>query len=120
MKEKTLNLFNDIPNPENPSRLRKEVPEIETTCIPFDELKDKQIVVTGRLFQMERDDFKSWLKEKGAKLTPSVSHHTDLLVVGENPGGVKVTEAMKLDISICYESEFFDKFGKQLTLDSVL
>jgi len=65
---------------------------------------------------MERDEFKFWLKEKGAIMQSSVSNNTDLLVVGENSGGTKLKKAKELNIPICYESDFFEKFGSQLRL----
>ena len=116
MDDKTLSLFEDIPTKRNRPTPRKPVPQIQKSRIPFDSLEGKKIVVTGRLFQMGRDEFSLWLKEKGAQLKSSVSNNADLLVVGENPGGVKLTRAKELCISICHESDFFGKFGSQLIL----
>lgn len=115
-EDKTLSLFKNIPAKRNRPSPKKAVPEVNTTYIPFDRLQGKKIVVTGKLFQMERDEFISWLRERGATMQSLVSSHTDLLVVGENPGGTKLTNAKELNIPICYESDFFDKFGSQLIL----
>lgn len=95
MEDEIESLFEDIPTKRRQTAQRRPVPEIEKTRIPipFDELKNKRIVITGRLFQMKRDEFKLWLSQKGAQMQSSVSSHTDLLVVGKKPGGVKVSEA---------------------------
>lgn len=116
MEDRTLTLFKDIPTKQNKSTPRKPVPEIEAIDVPFDNLGGKRIVVTGNLFRMQRDEFKSFLLDRGAKMLFSVSNNTDLLVVGESPGGTKLTKAKELSVPICYESDFFDKFGSQLTL----
>jgi DNA ligase (NAD+) len=109
-------LFNNIPAKNDHSTPRKPIPEIETSSIPFDSLEGKKIVVTGKLFRMERDEFKSWLEQKGAKMVSSISRNTDLLVIGKSPGGGKLKEAKKLNIPMCYESNFFEKFSRQLSL----
>lgn len=116
MDDKTLTLFEDIPTKQTRTSKRREVPDINTTAIPFEELQEKKIVVTGKLFQMRREDFRLWLKAKDAIMQSSVSNNTDLLIVGENPGGAKLTKAEELNIPVCYESDFFEKFGRQLTL----
>ena len=44
----------------------------------------------------------------GATLTESVSGNTDYLIVGQDPGGVKLADAMRLGVKIITLDEFLD------------
>ena len=44
----------------------------------------------------------------GATLTESVSGNTDYLIVGQDPGGVKLAAAMRLGVKIITLDEFLD------------
>lgn len=58
-----------------------------------------QIAITGKIAQMSRDEIKNLLILGGAKVTSSISHKTDCLIVGENAGS-KFDKAKTLDVRI--------------------
>lgn len=66
-------------------------------------LLGKSYVITGTL-SMPRDEIKTRLQQKGAKVVDSVSAKTDGVIVGEKPGS-KYTKAQTLGIPILGESE---------------
>ncbi len=66
-------------------------------------LQGKSYVITGTL-SLSRDDIKTLLQEKGAKVVESVSAKTDGVIVGEKPGS-KYTKAQTLGIPILGEKE---------------
>ncbi|MFA6397725.1 MAG: NAD-dependent DNA ligase LigA [Candidatus Paceibacterota bacterium] len=69
-------------------------------------LKGKNFVVTGTLESMSRDEAKEKIKSLGGKVHSSVSSKTDYLILGEDPGSNKLSEAKKLDTKILNEVEF--------------
>ena len=58
-----------------------------------------QIVITGKIVQMSRDEIKNLLMLGGAKVTSSISQKTDCLIVGENAGS-KFNKAKALGVRI--------------------
>src|SRR5262249_2753668 len=62
-------------------------------------------VVTGTLEKYSRDDAKTALEGRGAKVTDSVSGKTTGLVVGEEPGQSKLTKAQRLGVPLLTEAE---------------
>lgn len=56
------------------------------------------IVITGSLPTLSRGDATELIEREGGRVTSSVSGNTDYLVVGENPGTRKVTDAEELGI----------------------
>ncbi len=58
-----------------------------------------QIVITGKISPMSRDDVKNLLISEGAKVTSSISKKTDYLIAGENAGS-KLDKAKTLDVKI--------------------
>jgi DNA ligase (NAD+) len=60
-------------------------------------LRGKTIVLTGTLASMDRREATAKLRARGAKVTASVSGHTDIVVVGEDPGR-KADKARELGI----------------------
>jgi DNA ligase (NAD+) len=66
-------------------------------------LQGKSYVITGTL-SLSRDEIKTMLQEKGAKVVESVSLKTDGVIVGEKPGS-KYTKAQTLGIAILGEKE---------------
>lgn len=68
-------------------------------------LKDKNVVLTGTLTQLTRDEAKALLQNLGCKVSGSVSSKTDYLIAGEKAGS-KLTKAQELGISILSEQEF--------------
>ncbi|MFC1517797.1 NAD-dependent DNA ligase LigA [Candidatus Margulisiibacteriota bacterium] len=70
-----------------------------------DKLKGKNIVVTGSLKTLSRDEIKGLIKKHGGKSASSVSKKTDYVLVGEDPGS-KYDKAVKLGVKILTEEDF--------------
>ncbi|MCH9633700.1 MAG: DNA ligase [Chlamydiae bacterium] len=65
----------------------------------------KTFVLTGSLMSYTRDQAQMLIKQRGGKITSSVSKKTDYVLVGESPGS-KYDKAKKLGITILNEEEF--------------
>ncbi len=65
-------------------------------------LAGKKLVLTGSLSQMTRSEAKKAIEAAGAKVTGSVSHKTDYVVAGADPGS-KLDQAQKLGIPVVDE-----------------
>ena len=59
---------------------------------------------TGTL-ELQRDEAKTLVEERGGRVTSSVSKNTSFVVVGENPGA-KAEKARELGIQVLSEDEF--------------
>ena len=68
----------------------------------------KTFVLTGSLSTMTRSEASEKIKERGGKISSSVSQKTDYLVAGEAPGA-KYDRAVELDIPILTEEAFSEK-----------
>ena len=68
-------------------------------------LEGKQLVLTGTLENMTRDEAKRKIIEAGGRVTSSVSAKTDYVLTGTDPGS-KLTQAQKLGVAILSEKEF--------------
>jgi DNA ligase (NAD+) len=68
-------------------------------------LSGKTFVITGTLESYSRDQAKAALEELGAKVTDSVSKKTTGLVVGEEPGGSKLTKAQRSGVPLLTEED---------------
>lgn len=66
---------------------------------------DKTFVLTGTLPNFTRLEAENLIKERGGKVTSSVSAKTDYLLLGEDPGS-KYEKAKKLGIKILDEKAF--------------
>ena len=62
-------------------------------------------VLTGALATLPREEAKAMIKERGGKVSSSVSKKTDYLLMGEDPGS-KADEAEQLGIAIINEDVF--------------
>lgn len=69
--------------------------------------KGKTFVLTGTLSSFSREEAARFVKERGGKVTGSVSKKTDYLLAGESAGS-KLTKAEALGISILTEEQFKD------------
>ncbi|NGX61719.1 MAG: DNA ligase [Chlamydiae bacterium] len=106
--EALLTYFADEENKEEILRLLKagvtprhqEIQSFEGH--PFE---GKTFVLTGALQNYTRDSASSLIKERGGKVSSSVSKSTHYLLVGDNPGS-KYDKALKLGIHILSEEEF--------------
>ncbi|AWW34275.1 DNA ligase [Mannheimia varigena] len=77
------------------------------TEIADNPLKDKNVVLTGTLTQLTRDEAKALLQSLGCKVSGSVSSKTDYLIAGEKAGS-KLTKAQELGIQILSEQGFIE------------
>ena len=68
-------------------------------------LKNKNVVLTGTLTQLTRDEAKALLQSLGCKVSSSVSSKTDYLIAGEKAGS-KLTKAQELGITVLSEQDF--------------
>jgi DNA ligase (NAD+) len=65
----------------------------------------KTFVLTGALEHYSRDEVSSLIKERGGKVSGSVSKKTDYVLVGSDPGS-KYSQAQELGIAILSEAQF--------------
>ncbi len=65
----------------------------------------KTFVLTGALEHYTRDHARSLIKERGGKVSSSVSKNTDYVLAGSDPGS-KYEKALKLKVPILTEAEF--------------
>ncbi len=68
----------------------------------------KTFVLTGSLGEYTRDEAATLIKERGGKVSSSISKKTDFLLIGASPGS-KYDKAKKLGVSILKEDEFTQK-----------
>ena len=71
---------------------------------------DKNLVFTGSLKKLSRDEAKYLAQEKGAKISSNVSTRTDYIIIGDNPGS-KAKKALELKIPIMTEEEWIKKIN---------
>ena len=69
---------------------------------------NKNIVFSGTLNTLSRDEAKHISKTVGAKILSSVSKNTDYLIIGEKAGS-KTEKAKKLNVKILTENDFIKK-----------
>ncbi len=65
----------------------------------------KTFVLTGALASFSRDEAAHLIKERGGKVSGSVSKKTDFVLVGEDPGS-KYDKAKELGVAILSEEQF--------------
>ncbi len=68
-------------------------------------LTGKSYVISGTLESMGREEAEERLRELGAIVTSSVTKKTTALILGEKPGGSKVSKAEQLEIPTMNEEE---------------
>ncbi len=68
-------------------------------------LRDTTFVLTGSLEEYTRSEAKKEIAARGGRVTASVSHQTDYLVVGDDPGS-KLQEAREKKVKIIKEKTF--------------
>jgi len=67
--------------------------------------KDKIFVLTGTLPTLSREDAKTMIKERGGKVSSSVSKKTDYVLAGDDPGS-KFDKAKELGVEVIDEKKF--------------
>lgn len=65
----------------------------------------KTFVLTGTLAHASREEATAQIKERGGRVSSSVSSQTDYLLLGENPGS-KYDKAKQLGVTLLTEEEF--------------
>ena len=73
-------------------------------------LTGKSFVITGTM-GVPRAEFEKLIKKFGGHPSSSVSAKTDYVVIGERPGGSKMTKAEKLNINVISEDDFYQMIG---------
>lgn len=73
------------------------------------EIVGKSFVLTGKLAIMSRPALKSWIKKAGGFVKTDVSHRTDYVVAGLEPGQ-KYFKAQRLKVKVLQEEEFLELF----------
>jgi DNA ligase (NAD+) len=69
------------------------------------------VVLTGGMIKLSRDEAKQLIRDNGGNPTSSVSKETNLLVAGEDAGS-KLEKAKELGVRIIDEEEFLSLLGK--------
>ena len=72
---------------------------------------NKNLVFTGTLSTLSRDEAKYLAKSNGAKILSTLSKSTDFLVTGDKAGSKK-EKAKSLGIKIIYEKDFLSKINQ--------
>jgi len=73
-------------------------------------LTGKQLVLTGTLPTLKRDDAKALIEEHGGRVTSSVSKKTDYVIAGEEAGS-KLEKAQELGVTVLDEEQFLKLIG---------
>ncbi|MGZ4292589.1 MAG: NAD-dependent DNA ligase LigA, partial [Gaiellaceae bacterium] len=68
-------------------------------------LTGRSYVITGTLERFSRDQAKAALEARGAKVSDSVSSKTTGVIVGEEPGGSKLSKAKKAGVPLLTEAD---------------
>jgi DNA ligase (NAD+) len=100
--------FKDPQNREEIQLLLKHGVQLQRLAkkkISGHEFDGKTFVLTGALTHFTRDEAMARIKERGGKVSGSVSKKTDWVLVGEDPGS-KYQKAKELKIKILSEEEF--------------
>lgn len=99
------------------SHNREELQRLQEAGLPFTQdvhrsasaaespFAGKVVVLTGALEQFTRDEATDAVKQRGGRVTGSVSKKTDFVVAGENAGS-KLDKARSLEIPVLTEDEF--------------
>ncbi len=101
-----VNFFSD-------ESVRALIERLRESGVLFEAVKEKTadtfigltFVLTGTLPSMSRDEASALIKERGGKVSGSVSKKTSIVLAGEDAGS-KLTKAKELDIRIIDEEEF--------------
>ncbi len=73
-------------------------------------LAGRQLVLTGGLASLSRDEAKALIEARGGRVTSSVSKKTDYVVVGTDAGS-KLEKAQALGLKLLTEQEFRELLG---------
>ena len=73
------------------------------------DLQGQQVVVTGRLATLTREEASRMITLRGGRVTAAVSKKTSFVVAGEDAGG-KLVRARQLGVAVMDETEFRRRF----------
>ncbi|MBR2650706.1 MAG: NAD-dependent DNA ligase LigA [Clostridia bacterium] len=98
--------------------VRALIERLRAAGVLFNAVKEKKsdifegmtFVLTGTLPTMSRDEASALIKERGGKVSGSVSKKTSIVLAGEEAGS-KLTKAKELGIRIIDEKEFLSMLG---------
>ena len=76
------------------------------------DLQGQQVVLTGRLARLTREEASRLITRRGGRVTAAVSKKTAFVVAGEDAGG-KLTKARQLGVNVMDETEFLGLLQKQ-------
>ena len=101
-----VNFFSD-------ESVRTLIERLRASGVLFEAVKEKTadtflgltFVLTGTLPSMSRDEASALIKERGGKVSGSVSKKTSIVLAGDDAGS-KLTKAKELNIRIIDEEEF--------------
>ena len=71
----------------------------------------KNFVLTGTLSAMKRQEATKLIRQRGGKVSSSVSKKTDYLICGDKPGSTKYDKALSLGVEILTEQVFIEALG---------
>ncbi len=105
--ESIINWLADKKNIELLKKLDKNGVKIIMPAVSgqSDKLAGEIFVLTGELKAFTRDEAKEKIRSLGGNVSSSVSHNTDYVVAGSDPGS-KYNKAQKLGVNIINEKEF--------------
>ena len=82
------------------------IPEpLQTSFDPSHPFYEKTFVLTGSLQELTRSQAANFIKERGGKVSSSVSAKVDYVLIGEEAGS-KLEKALKLGVPLLTEKEF--------------
>ncbi len=90
--------------------IRWETPSAPAAAPDQQSLAGKTVVITGTLGQ-PRDRIKTALQARGAKVTGSISKHTDYLIAGAAPGS-KLAKAQEIGVTVVDEEGLAGLLGE--------
>ncbi|PPR45373.1 MAG: DNA ligase [Alphaproteobacteria bacterium MarineAlpha5_Bin7] len=101
--------FQDKHNLKTILNLKNSLEIIDFTQPKSDSLfSNKNIVFTGTLSKLSREEAKHLATQLGAKISSAVSSKTDFVIIGEKPGS-KAKKAKELGLTILTEQEWIKK-----------
>lgn len=74
---------------------------------------NKNLVFSGALSNLSREEAKFLAQESGAKISSTISRRTDFLIIGDKPGS-KLKKAKELNVSIITEDDWIKKLNFKL------
>jgi len=85
--------------------------EVEEKVLSSENLKGKNVVVSGVFSMFTRDELKELIENHGGKNVSSISSKTDFVIAGANMGPAKLQKATQLGVEIVSEEDFVKMIG---------